>query len=226
MKLVYTAIGGGSTDSGPSESSNASAANVRTAVLTITVTQRSERPGLRKQEIEGQLREALAVLPGVRVKVGWAARTRSYVMVLAGDDSRVLAAHAHQVERELRTIPGIGAVTSTASLVRPELMVRPDFARAADLGVTSAAIAEALRVATTGDYEQELAKLNLSERQVPVVVRLTDTAREDLETLKRLPVPGARGPVPLENVATLEIGSGPSKSGGTTACATSTSKSS
>ena len=58
-------------------------------------------------------------------------------------------------------IPGIGNVTSTSSLVRPELIVRPDFARAADLGVTTAAIAETLRIATAGDYDQALAKLNL-----------------------------------------------------------------
>jgi multidrug efflux pump subunit AcrB len=90
-------------------------------------------------------------------------------------------------------------------------VVRPDFARAADLGVTSAAIAETLRVATSGDYSQDLAKLNLSERQVPIVVRLSDRGRNDLETLRRLPVPGARGPVPLESVADLQILSGPSE---------------
>jgi multidrug efflux pump subunit AcrB len=77
--------------------------------------------------------------------------------------------------------------------------------------VTSAAIADTLRVATLGDYDQDLAKLNLSERQVPVVVRLTDAAREDLETLRRLPVPGARGPVPLQSIASLQIESGPSQ---------------
>ena len=209
VRQVYTAIGGGSAGAGPSEE-GASTANVRTAVLTIEVTHRKERPGLRKQKIEERLREALAVLPGVRVKVG-AGGSETFVLVLSGDDSRVLSEHAQQVERELRTIPGIGAVASTASLVRPELIVRPDFARAADLGVTSAAIAETLRIATTGDYAQELAKLNLSERQVPVVVRLTDAARDDLQTLKRLPVPGARGPVPLENFATLEMGSGPAE---------------
>jgi multidrug efflux pump subunit AcrB len=123
----------------------------------------------------------------------------------------VLAQHAAQVERELRTIPGIGAVTSTASLVRPELVVRPDFARAADLGVTSAAIADTLRIATAGDYDQGLAKMNLSERQVPVVVKLSDAGRQDIEVLSRLPVPGARGPVPLSNVATIEISSGPAE---------------
>jgi multidrug efflux pump subunit AcrB len=211
VKMVYTAIGGGSGGAGPSDSVEASTANVRTAVLTINVTHRNERPGLRKQQIESQLRDALAPIPGVRIRVGMGGSSEHYVLVLAGEDSRVLTRHAQQVERELRTIPDIGAIASTASLVQPELVVRTDFARAADLGVTAADIAETLRIATIGDYDQELAKLNLSERQVPVVVRLADTARDDLQTLKRLPVPGARGPVALENVATLEIDSGPAE---------------
>jgi multidrug efflux pump subunit AcrB len=210
VKKVYTAIGGGNAGANPGEPTGSSVADVRTAVLTLNLTHRNDRPGLTKQQIENQLREALAVLPGARLKIGMG-NSENYVLVLAGEDGRVLSRHAQQVERELRTVPGIGAVTSTASLVRPELIVRPDFARAADLGVTSAAIADMLRVATLGDYDQELAKLNFSERQVPIVVRLTDAARQDFETLKRLPVPGARGPVPLESVATLESGSGPSQ---------------
>lgn len=210
VKMVYTGIGASAAGDDPGEPTSSSATDVRTAVLTLNMTHRDDRRGLTKQQIESQLREALAVLPGARVKVGMG-ESENYVLVLAGEDGRVLSQHAQQVERELRTLPGVGAVTSTASLVRPELIVRPDFARAADLGVTSAAIADTLRVATMGDYDQELAKLSFSDRQVPVVVRLTDAARQDLETLKRLPVPGARGPVPLENVATLEIGSGPTE---------------
>ena len=209
VQMVYTAIGGGSAGGDPFTPQ--AAAEVRKAVLTINMTHREDRPGLSKQQIEQQLRDALSVLPGVRVKVGLGASSEKYVLVLAGEDGRALAQHAQAVERELRTIPGIGAVTSTASLVRPELVVRPDFARAADLGVTSAAIADTLRIATSGDYDQALAKLNLSQRQIPVVVKLADAARADLDTLRRLPVPGAHGPVPLGNVATLEIASGPSE---------------
>lgn len=196
VKQVYSAIGSGS---------------VRSALLTLNLTHRKQRPGFEKQQIEQQLRETLSVLPGARIKVGLGGASESYMLVLAGEDSRILQQYARQVERELRAIPGIGAVTSSASLVRPELLIRPDFARAADLGVTSSAIADTLRVATSGDYDQDLPKLNLSERQVPVVVRLSDIAREDFNTFKRLPVPGARGPVALENVASLEIGSGPAE---------------
>lgn len=210
VKRVYTAIGKSAAEDDPGEPPASSAGDVRTAVLTISIAHRNDRPGLSKQQIEGELREALGVLPGVRVGVGMGG-SDNFVLVLAGEDALVLTRHAQQVARELRTLPGVGAVTSTASLVRPELIVRPDFARAADLGVTSAAIADTLRVATLGDYDQALAKLSFSERQVPVVVRLADAARADIEVLKRLPVPGARGPVALENVATLEIGSGPAE---------------
>jgi multidrug efflux pump subunit AcrB len=208
VKMVYTAIGGGSSAGGDPDEQASSPASVRTAVLTVNLTHRSERRGLKSQAIESEFRRSLAMLPGVRIKVGMG---EDFVLVMAAQDSQRLSQHAVRVERELRTLPGIGAVTSSASLVRPELVIRPDFARAADLGVTSAAIADTMRVATLGDYDQDLAKLNLSERQIPVVVRLTDAARNDMETLRRLPVPGARGPVPLESVATLQIESGPSE---------------
>ena len=100
-----------------------------------------------KQAVEGEFRTSLEALPGVRVKVGLGASGEKYQLALSGEDGRVLAEHAQKVERELRGIPGVGNVTSSSSLVRPELVIRPDFAKAADLGVTSAAIADTLRVA-------------------------------------------------------------------------------
>ncbi len=209
VKLVYTAIGGGRSGADPFEAQGA--AEVRKAVLTINMTHRSQRPGLSKQDIEAQLRQALETLPGVRIKVGLGGSNEKFVLVLAGEDGRVLTEHASLVERELRSLPGIGNVTSTASLTRPELIVRPDPARAADLGVTTESMAETLRVATLGDYDQSLAKLNLAQRQVPVVVRLPDSARQDLDLLARLPVPGKAGSVPLSNVASLAVESGPAQ---------------
>ena len=209
VKLVYSAIGGGRTGSDPFMPQGA--AEVRKATLTINMTPRRERGGVSKQDIEAQLRESLLAVPGARIKVGFGGSSEKYLLVLAGEDGRVLAEHARQVERDLRTIPGIGAVTSTLSLVRPEVIVRPDFARAADLGVTSAAIADTLRIALSGDYDQALPKLNLSQRQVPVVVKLGPEARTDLALLERMAVPGAHGPVMLGNVATLGIASGPAQ---------------
>ncbi len=207
---VYTAIGAGGGGSGDPDEP-APATGVATAILTANLVHRSERDGTTRQAVEVALRQRLTALPGVRVAVGLGDGSEGYELVLTAEDGQLLARHAAVVERELRGLAGVGAVTSSASLVRPELVVRPDFARAADLGVTSAAIAETLRIATAGDYSQALAKLNLSERQVPVMVRLADGGRDNLETLRRLPVPGARGPVPLESVADLQILSGASE---------------
>lgn len=206
---VYTAIGGGSSASGDPDE-EAPAPSVTTVVLTANLAPRDERGGLTRQAIEAKFRQELLLLPGVRVTIGTGGGT-VHEIVLASEDGQLLVRHAGIVERELRRIPGIGSVTSSASLARPELVIRPDFARAADLGVTSAAIAETLRIATSGDYSQDLAKLNLSARQVPIVVRLADRGRDDLDTLRRLPIPGARGPVPLGSVADLQMLSGPSE---------------
>lgn len=209
VKMVYTTIGGGSAGSDPANSYDS--AEVRKATLTINMTPRGERRGIKKQQIERELREALVVLPGVRISVGFGGSSEKYVLVLASENGTALSDHARLVERELRTIPGIGNVTTTASLVRPELVIRPDFAKAADLGVTAAAIANTLRIATSGDYEQALPKLNLAQRQIPIVVKLPLEARQDLALLKRLTVPGKHGPVMLSNIAHISIESGPTK---------------
>ena len=209
VKLVYTAVGGGKSGGDPFAPQGA--AEARKATLTINLTPRGERSGISKQAIERELRAALEVLPGARVNVAFGGSSEKYILVLAGEDGDALTAHARVVEQELRTIPGIGQVTSTSSLQRPELVVRPDAARAADLGVTSAAIADTLRIATAGDYDQALAKLNLSQRQIPVVVKLPDAARQDLSLIESMTVPGAKGPVALSNVAKLELASGPAQ---------------
>jgi len=205
VRTVYTTIGGGSAGSDPFAAGGAP--EVRRATLTLQLSPRGERP--RKQPIEQSIRQALQVLPGVRTKVGLGGSGEKYVLVLTGDDPNALQDAAREVERDLRTIDGLGSIASSASLVRPEVTVRPDFARAADLGVTTAAIADTLRVATLGDYDAQLAKLNLAQRQVPIVVRLGDESRRDVAQLERLMVPGSRGPVMLGQVAQVGMGGGP-----------------
>ncbi len=205
IKSVYTTIGGGSAGSDPFAPGGA--AESRNATLTVLMTERGTRP--RKQGIENNIRKALEALPGVRSKVGLGGSGEKYVLVLTGEDPLALGQAAAALEKDLRTIPGLGSVASSASLVRPELTVRPDFARMADLGVTSTSIGETLRIATVGDYDTSLPKLNLSQRQIPIVVRLADDARNDLSAIERLMVPGARGPVMLGQVATIELAGGP-----------------
>ena len=208
IKSIYTAVGGGASGSDPFMPRGA--AEARKASLTIQITPRTERTQS-LQEIESDLRDRLKVVAGARIQVGLAGNSNVYMLALSGDDPESLVSTARQLERELRTIPNLGSITSSAALIRPEVVIRPDFAKAADLGVTSVAIADTLRVAMSGDFDQNLAKLNLAQRQIPIVVKLPLDARQDLDLIKRLMVNGSKGAVMLGNIADIQIESGPAQ---------------
>jgi multidrug efflux pump subunit AcrB len=207
VKSVFSSIGGGS--SGDAFAPGA-AAEARRAVLTLSTSHRDER-STSMAAIEAQLRRKLGDVAGARFTVGPPDTGVKMQLVLQSEDPVALLATAQLVERELRGLKGVGNVQSSASLVRPEIIVRPDPARAADLGVTAASIGETVRVATAGDYDTSLSKLTLSERQVPIRVKLPDAVRADLAALARLTVPGRNGPVPLGHVASISMDSGPAQ---------------
>ncbi len=207
VQSVFSSIGGGS--SGDAFAPGASA-EARKATLTLTTSHRNDRSES-MADIEAQIRSGLADIPGARFNVGPPDTGVKMQLVLRSEDPVALTAAAQRVERELRTLQGIGNVSSSASLVRPEIIVTPDFARAADLGVTAASIGETVRVATAGDYDTNLTKLNLAERQVPIRVKLPDTLRGDLAAIGRLTVPGKNGPVMVSNVASISMASGPAQ---------------
>jgi multidrug efflux pump subunit AcrB len=207
IKQVFSSVGGGVSGD---LFAIGSAPEARKAALTLIMAHRHER-SRNQQEVEIALREKLATQPGVRITVGPQDTGVKMQLVLKSDDPAALASTAREVERDLRTLQNIGNVTSTASLLRPEIIVRPDFARAAELGVTAAGIGETVRVATAGDYDQVLAKFNLSERQVPIRVKLPNETRRDLDRIRRLKVPSRNGSVMLATVAEVTIDSGPAQ---------------
>ena len=110
----------------------------------------------------------------------------------------------------MRGVPGLANVVNTAAIARPEILVTPRPDEAALAGVSTGSISQAVRVATLGDVDQNLPKYNLGDRQVPIRLQLTDTARQDLNVLETLRVPTASGAaVPLSAVADIEFGAGP-----------------
>ncbi|MGI4847631.1 MAG: efflux RND transporter permease subunit [Janthinobacterium lividum] len=208
VRHVFTTVGTASSAGGGG--SIVVSSDARTASLTLQLTPRTER-SYKQAVIEDRIRQALAGLPGARVTVGGANTGELLQVVLASDNPDALATASRAVERELRSLSGIGSVTSAASLQRPEVQVTPDFARAADLGVTSEALAGALRMATYGDYSAATGKLNLPQRQVNVRVRLASAVREDLDAIGQIRVAGANGTVALASLGEIRMGSGPSQ---------------
>lgn len=204
---VFSAVGSASSGGGPDSSSTSS---VGSATIVAVLSPIGERD--RKQsEIENDIRQALSVLPGVRVAVGGGGNGTKLEITLASDDANALDSASTALEEQLRTLQGIGAVTSTAARQAPEIQITPDFARAAALGVTSSAIAEAVRVATNGEYSADLPKLNLPQRQVPIVVRFSPETRTKLDDIKNMRVVGTNGNVDLGSIADIRIGGSPSE---------------
>ena len=132
------------------------------------------------------------------------------MLYLGGEDPGQLIAVANQIAKEMTTVPGLRAPRVGSNLAQPEITITPRFDLAADLGVTTAALSQTIRIATLGEIEQNSAKFSLSDRQVPIQVSLSESSRRDLSTLENLPVPTSNGSsVPLKSVAKIGFGSGP-----------------
>ncbi len=209
VKQVFTLVGSsGGVSSGPFQES--AAGDVRKAGLTLMLTTREQR-GRPQTEVEAEIRAQLKALPGVRYTVGSGGSGDKMQVVLASDDGELLQTTAQGVERDLRGLSGIGNVVSGASLQRPEIHITPDFARAAELGISTEVLGSVVRVATSGDFSTRLSKLNLPQRQVPIRVQFDLTLRQDLDAIRQLRIPGRNGSVPLSAVAEVTLSSGPAR---------------
>ncbi|GGE07682.1 efflux RND transporter permease subunit [Rhizobium anhuiense] len=205
---VFSSVGVASSNGGgPNVTTSSDLGSATIVVVLKPIDERNRK----QSEIENDIRQALSTLPGLRVEVGNGANGTKLEIALASDDANALETASTALEEQLRTLQGIGAVTSTAARQAPEIQIAPDFARAAALGVTSSAISEAVRVATNGEYSSALPKLNLPQRQVPIVVRFSPETRTKLDDIKNMRVAGTNGSVDLGSIADIRIGGSPSQ---------------
>ncbi|MEA1072805.1 efflux RND transporter permease subunit [Sphingomonas sp. LY160] len=135
---------------------------------------------------------------------------RDMTLYLGSDNPELLMATANKIVDEMTPLSQLRAPRVQGDLVRPEITIAPRFDLAADLGVTTTALSQTIRIATLGDIAQNSAKFSLADRQVPITVSLPESSRKDLATLENLPVPtSSGGSVPLKSVAEIGFGSGP-----------------
>jgi multidrug efflux pump subunit AcrB len=167
-------------------------------------------------EFERNIGPKLAAIPDAQVTVlsknggGPGGGSRDIMLFLGSEDPALLYATANKIADEMATLPELRAPRVNGDQPRPEITIKPHFDLAADLGVTTAALSQTIRIATIGEIEQNSAKFSLSDRQVPISVALSEQDRQDLSTLENLPVPTSNGgSVPLKAVADIGFGAGP-----------------
>jgi HAE1 family hydrophobic/amphiphilic exporter-1 len=189
--------------------------SVTTAQMVVVLKPIAER-SVSQFEVMTRLREILRHYPELRSSVdqpppmsGSGMRSAEVIYNIQGPDLGVLERLTDQVRSIMASTPGIVDIDSTYEAGKPELQVRINRAKAADLGVAPADIALGLRTMVKGDVVTTFKDgLDLYD----VRLRLQEGDRSDPETLGQLMVPSARlGRVRLDSVVDTVRGTGPAQ---------------
>jgi multidrug efflux pump subunit AcrB len=186
--------------------------NVNDGGVYITLKKKREVTSV---EWERSLQPQMAAIPDARVTFqsqsgGFSGR--DITMVIGSDDPVALEKHARLIVSQMEKLKEVRSPRIEGDIPRPEIIVSPRMDLAAELGVTTSALSQTIRIATIGDIDQNAAKFSLSDRQIPIRVLLSEDSRRALATIENLPVPTARGTtVPLKSVASIGFGAGPTE---------------
>lgn len=128
--------------------------------------------------------------------------------VIRGPDLDQLAEISKKVADRMRNYPDLVDVNPSLNLNTPELQVKVDRQRAADIGVRMTDISDAVRLFYSG--EDEITRFKEGSEQYPVTMQLLPEQRDNPDVLNRMMVPSSKlGQVRLESVATIGRGFGP-----------------
>lgn len=135
---------------------------------------------------------------------------------LYGNDLPTLERTAQRIRAVLATVPGIADLAVFDPLGQPTVEIDVDRQRAARFGLTPGDINATVQAAIGGQAAGDLYEEG-SDRHFPIVVRLSERYRADPDAMRRILI-GAPDPtgsgrtvqVPLEDVASVRLVSGPS----------------
>jgi len=143
---------------------------------------------------------------------------RSDVAVkIYGDDLDTLLEYGEKVEAVINTIPGAADAKTEQITGLPVLSIHPDRDALDRYGMNVADVQDVVEVAMGG---KAVGQIFEGDRRFDLIVRLPEVLRNDMESLKRLPIPMPTtatddphpfGYVPLSEVASIEIAPGPNQ---------------
>jgi HAE1 family hydrophobic/amphiphilic exporter-1 len=127
--------------------------------------------------------------------------------MLQGPDLTQLEKYSEELRAKALLIPGLVDVDTSLNAGKPEMSVLLDRPKAADLGVSVADAADAIRLLVAGD---QVTTFNDAGEQYEVHLRAEEINRSSTEAIAGLPVPSSRlGIVSLDNIASFERGDSP-----------------
>jgi CzcA family heavy metal efflux pump len=174
----------------------------------------SKRP---RAEILAEIRAKLAEIPGVFTSVGQPISHRidhllsgvqaQVAIKIFGDDLDTLREKAAQIRDIVSGVPGFTDVQAERQTLIPQVHVRINREKAALFGLRPGEVARYAELALRGS---EVTKVLEGQRSYAVTLRLPDSARTDLDSIRRIPIDTLNGQlVPLGLVAEVEEAMGP-----------------
>lgn len=173
--------------------------------------------GRSRDEVLAEIREELTQVPGVVIGAEQPlAHLISHMLSgvkaqvgikLFGDDLNILRQKANEMKSAMEGVPGIKDLMVEQQIEIPQLQIKLDRVRLARQGLTSDYVNEFIETAMNGRVVSEVV---LGQRKFDLVVRLDDQFRQEPARLRRLSLNlPSGGRIPLEDVASIERGSGP-----------------
>jgi HAE1 family hydrophobic/amphiphilic exporter-1 len=165
-----------------------------------------------EEEVVSRLRSRFAAIPGLEARV-----TRPVLfsfkapveVEIHGEELVELRRLAEDAVRELDSMPELADVEATLRRGAPEVQLIYDRDLLARYDLAPQTVARRVRDEVQGN---EATRFNLKDRRIPIVVRLQEDDRRSVEDVRNLIVnPGAERSIPLEAVARVELGEGPSE---------------
>ena len=162
------------------------------------------------KSFEQTVLQDFASIPNARVAVLNENGSKALTFSLASSHPDDLAQTANALEKQMRELNILKEVSSTTPVPHSEYVITPRTEDAARFGVSTDMIAETGRVATLGDLNSNLAKINLDGRQIPLRVQLNAGAKADGAMIGQLLVPNSEGVMlPISAVADVSFSAGP-----------------
>ena len=135
---------------------------------------------------------------------------KNLMFTLQGPDLAQLDKYATVLQHKLQALDGVEDVESSYEGGKPELRVRINRDKAADLNVSVSSIATALRTLVGGD--RQVTTFRDGDDRIDVQLRVEKEFRDSVGALERLYVPSTTlGNVPVSNVASFSEAIGPTQ---------------
>ena len=201
VDIIYASVG--------SSGATASMSGSNEASFMVQLVPKSERKGA--EQVAEEIRQSLKDISGAKTTVTASSGISmgsggAVALNIRGDDLDTLRTLSKQVVDIVEKVPGTRNVSSSLEDGNPEVQIRIDRQRAMAFGLTPAQVSSEIRMAVDGTT---VSKYRSDGSEIDVTITSNKKESSDMDTLKQLTILTAQGSIPLNEIASFELSTGP-----------------